>query len=81
MPRRGRPMPPLVLTAEETDTPRAVGAAPDTAQALALRARIVLLRGAGMANDAVARRAHVTRQTVGRWRRAVSRRAARRLAR
>jgi transposase len=68
MPRLGRPMPPLVLTADETETLERWARRPSTAQALALRARIILSCAGGMANDAVARRAHVTRQTVGRWR-------------
>ena len=39
-----------------------------TAQALALRARIVLACGDGHANKAVAARQRVTQQTVGKWR-------------
>jgi transposase len=68
MPRLGRPMPPLVLTAAEAETLERWARRPSTAQALAQRARIVLSCASGMANDAVARRAQVTRQTVGRWR-------------
>jgi transposase len=68
MPRRGRPMPPLVLSAEEHETLERWVRRPTTAQALAERARIVLSCAAGTSNDAVARRLHVTRQTVGRWR-------------
>ena len=40
-----------------------------TAQALALRARIVLGCAAGLSNKAVAARERVTAQTVGKWRR------------
>ena len=39
-----------------------------TAQALALRARIVLGCAAGLSNKAVAARERVTPQTVGKWR-------------
>ncbi|MGH8718928.1 MAG: helix-turn-helix domain-containing protein, partial [Burkholderiales bacterium] len=39
-----------------------------TAQALALRARIVLAAAQGLPNREVARRARVTPQTVGQWR-------------
>ena len=39
-----------------------------TAQALALRARIVLAAAEGVANAEVARRTRVTKQTVGKWR-------------
>ena len=42
---------------------------PETAQALAQRARIVLVCAAGTPNGTVADRLGVTRQTVGRWRR------------
>jgi transposase len=41
---------------------------PKTAQALALRARIVLLCAEGRSNTEVARRVQVTLATVGKWR-------------
>jgi transposase len=69
MPQRGRSMPPpLVLTAEETETLERWARRPTTAQALAQRARIVLTCATGTPNGGVARRLQVTRQTVGRWR-------------
>lgn len=68
MPRLGRPLVPLVLTAEESETLERWARRPTTAQALAQRARIVLAAAEGTPNDAIARRLHVTRQTVGRWR-------------
>lgn len=68
MPRRGRRMTPIVLTAEETEVLERWARRPTTAQALAQRARIILSCAAGTANEAIARRLHVTRQTVGRWR-------------
>ena len=68
MPHRGRSMPPLVLTTEETETLERWARRPTTAQALAQRARIVLTCATGTPNDGVARRLQVTRQTVGRWR-------------
>jgi transposase len=40
-----------------------------TAQALALRARIVLSRAQGATNTQVSQRLRVTLQTVGKWRR------------
>jgi transposase len=61
-------MPPIVLTADETEALERWTRRPTTAQALAQRARIILSSAAGTANDVVARRLHVTRQTVGRWR-------------
>jgi transposase len=68
MPRRGRPMPSLVLTTEETEALERWARRPTTAQALAQRARIILSCATETSNDAVAHRVHVTRQTVGRWR-------------
>jgi transposase len=68
MGRRGRPLGPLVVTAEESETLERWARRPTTAQGLALRARIVLAAATGTPNDAIARRLHVTRQTVGRWR-------------
>ncbi len=68
MARLGRPLVPLVLTGEERETLERWARRPTTAQALAQRARIVLAAATGTPNDAIARRLHVTRQTVGRWR-------------
>ncbi len=65
---RGRPMPPLILVAEERATLERWSRRPKTAQALAQRARIVLACAAETPNGAVAARERVTRQTVGRWR-------------
>ena len=65
---RGRPMPMLTLATEERDTLERWVRRPKTAQALALRARIVLACASGQQNGTVADRERVTRQTVGRWR-------------
>jgi len=67
--RRGRPSPPLVLSAEERETLERWARRPKTAQAVAQRARMVLAGAAGKTNGAVAVEVGVTRQTVGRWRR------------
>src|SRR5437762_491596 len=67
--RQGRPKTPLTLTTEEVETLERWARRPTTAQALAQRARIVLACATGKHNGLVARDAHVTRQTVGRWRR------------
>jgi hypothetical protein len=48
---------------------------------MAQRDRMVLAAAEGMPNDAIARRLHVTRQTVGRWRAGFPRQAFRRAAR
>jgi transposase len=66
---RGRPKPPLTLTAEEIDTLQRWTRRPTTAQALAERARIVLACASGKDNGVVAAETRMTRQTVGRWRR------------
>ena len=59
---------PLVLAPEEYDTLTRWTRRATTAQALALRARIVLACAAGASNSTVARRLAVTRPTVGKWR-------------
>lgn len=66
---RGRPKPPLELTAEERLTLERLTNRRKTAQALALRARIVLACGqAETTNKAVAERLKVHPVTVGKWR-------------
>jgi transposase len=64
----GRPKAELVVTADEQATLERWARRPKTAQALALRARIVLTCATGMPNTAVARRLGITHQTVGKWR-------------
>ena len=59
---------PLVLTADERDTLLRWTRRATTAQALALRARVVLACAAGTSNSDVARHYRVTRPTVGKWR-------------
>jgi len=66
--RRGRPIPELVLTAEERDTWQRWASRPKTAQALALRARIVLACAEGTSNTAVSVRLRLSMPTVGKWR-------------
>lgn len=75
--RHGRALARVALTAEEREELERWVRRPKSAQALALRARIVLLAAEGLANLAVADRLEVTPQTVGKWRaRFVARRAA-----
>ncbi len=64
----GRPKAELVVTADEQATLERWARRPKTAQALALRARIVLTCATGTPNTAVARRLGITHQTVGKWR-------------
>jgi hypothetical protein len=56
----GRPLAPLELGAEEEKALRSLASRRTTAQALALRARIVLACAAGAASQAVAARLGVT---------------------
>lgn len=65
---RGRPKAELVLSDAEREQLTALTLRRKTAQALALRARIVLACAAGQTNNAVAARQGVTKQTVSKWR-------------
>lgn len=65
---RGRPKAPLVLDQTERERLVALTMRRKTAQALALRARIVLACADGAPNEAVATRQRVTPQTVSKWR-------------
>ena len=66
--RLGRPLIPLVLTTDERSALDGWARRRTTAQALALRARIVLRAADGDSNTAIARRERVTKATVGKWR-------------
>jgi transposase len=67
--RTGRPVARIELSAEVSAILGGYVQRRKTAQALALRARIVLGCAAGLSNKAVAARERVTAQTVGKWRR------------
>ena len=64
----GRPLIPLSVTAEDRTQLLAWGKRPKTAQALAMRSRIILLAADGSGNTAIAHQLAVTLQTVGKWR-------------
>ena len=64
----GRPKAPLVLSSAEQEQLLAFTRRRKTAQALALRARIVLACAQGVDNKVVAARQRVTQQTVSKWR-------------
>ena len=64
----GRPKAVLTLHAEERKTLARWVRRPKTAQALALRARMILACAEGRTNLAVAAELGVTHQTVGKWR-------------
>jgi transposase len=66
--RRGRPIPPVILSSEERETLERWRRRHSTSQALALRARIVLGSADGATNTAIARELRLTKQTVGKWR-------------
>src|SRR3954470_3304306 len=65
---RGRPKATLVLTETERSELLALARRRKTAQAAALRARIVLACADGRENNAVAEQLSVTKQTVSKWR-------------
>jgi hypothetical protein len=64
----GRPLPELRLTVEENNRLVEWTRRRTTAQALALRARIVLACTQGATNTEVSQRLRATPQTVGKWR-------------
>jgi transposase len=65
---RGRPKAKLVVSPSERATLERWTMRHKTAQALACRARIVLLSARGMTNNAVAEKLDVSRQMVCKWR-------------
>ena len=66
--RTGRPKKPLKITDEDRNKLTTMARRPKSAQAMALRARIVLSCGEGMSNSEVARKLRSTGATVGKWR-------------
>ena len=68
MTRPGRPVPTLELSEDERATLERWARRPKSAQALALRCRIVLQCASGKSNGEVADRLGVDRSTVGKWR-------------
>jgi transposase len=66
--KAGRPTPALLLTDKERETLRTWTRQPRCPQALALRARVVLLCADGLSNTETAAELHITIQTVGKWR-------------
>ena len=60
----GRPTKPLNLTAEETEKLSLLARRPKSAQAMAMRARIVLGCAQGSSNSEVAKKLQITKATV-----------------
>jgi len=69
MAARGRPLPPLLVSRDDRATLERWTARRKTAQALAQRARIILLAAEGASNKEVARRERLNPHTVSKWRR------------
>jgi transposase len=65
---RGRPKAELVISEEEREVLTSWMRRTKSAQAHALRARIVLRSAEGLANQSVAQELRITPQTVGKWR-------------
>src|SRR3954447_23128202 len=64
----GRPTKPLNVTAEEKGKLTMLARRPKSAQAMAMRARIVLGCEEGLSNGAVAKKLEITGATVCKWR-------------
>src|SRR5580700_7886438 len=64
----GRPTKPLNVTAEEREKLAMLSRRPKSAQAIAMRARIVLGCDQGLSNSAVAKKLQITGATVCKWR-------------
>jgi transposase len=67
--RTGRPIPELILSESERETLQNWARRPKSAQALALRARMILRCAEGRTNTQVAGQVQVRIATVGKWRR------------
>ena len=66
--QRGRTVPELKLTEEEQETLQRWARRPKSAQALALRARIVLACAQGKRNTQVSAEMRLSQRMVGKWR-------------
>ncbi len=66
--RTGRPTAELRLAGHEHEARENWVRRPKSAQALALRARMILLCASGMTNTEVAAELDITKQSVGKWR-------------
>ena len=67
--RKGRPLAPLFLTVEDRAQLVGWSKRPKTAQALAMRSRIVLMAADGLSNTVIASQLRTMQHTVSKWRR------------
>ena len=67
--RSGRPKQPLILTTEERQQLASLAGSRSLPHGVVQRVQIVLLAAAGLSNTAIARRLHLSKPTVGLWRR------------
>ena len=67
--RTGRPLAIVTISVEQREELENWSRRPKTAQALAMRSRIVLLAADGCNNRSIAKQLSTTAQTVGKWRR------------
>lgn len=65
----GRPIPPMVLSPEMREQLHTMSRARSLPQALAMRARIILLAADGLSNTQIAVQLRLSLPTVGKWRR------------
>src|SRR6185369_3393149 len=66
--RTGRPKKRLEIATEDREKLKTIALRPKSAQAMAMRARIVLSCEREMNSSEVARKLHITGATVGKWR-------------
>lgn len=64
----GRPLKPFTLSSETRNQLQSIERSPSMPQALARRARIVLMAAEGMSNSEIAQQLKLSRPTVGLWR-------------
>src|SRR5580658_6580961 len=67
--RKGRPIAPVTISIAQREELENWSRRPKTAQALAMRARVVLLAADGNNNTLTSKQLSTTAQTVGKWRR------------
>jgi hypothetical protein len=64
----GRPLLPVSISGEDQAQLQGWTKRPKTAQALAMRSRVILLAADGLSNTKIAQQLSVSLQTVGKWR-------------